>query len=533
MSVTRNLIATILALSGLSLVAAGRAAAPVDTAEALFYQNHFPQARTAFASAVHASPGGLAARIGLVRTLMRLDAWQEAVTQGRAATVAAPKNGDAHGIFSLALFRAGQPEAAEREARTAIGLDPTSYWALVAAGRAAIWNDDDPVAKVPLRKATTLRADWPEGWLLLVEALDAPDRAERGAALKSLMKLKPMGHPYDMDLEGTRGMEQFARSFEKDKSFRHTGRFDAAALKNADTGEAPAISMTIPIERDDHNFVIVPIEINGRHLRLLFDSGAGDSISLMHGIAGRLGVAPLATSVARGVNGKETSKLYKADTVQVGDYALASVPVAGSDDGLGDLEGLLGGAFFKEFAVTLDFTENTMTLARGKQAAAPAPREGMRAMSIPFRLVDGYIYVPTEIAGRKTWCLLDTGASSTLVSFDLAKQIASERGTETWQKGTVDGRLFGGIGNTVSKIDVLIFGVSVPLGLMKDGHAPFHVEASPMLAASSMDSEVSRASNFQFGALVGIDYLIAANRVTIDYPHRVLTMEFPTGGPSL
>ncbi|MCW3052705.1 MAG: Tetratricopeptide repeat, partial [Chthonomonadales bacterium] len=57
--------------------------------------------------------------------------------------------------------------------------------------------------------------------------------------------------------------------------------------------------------------------------------------------------------------------------------------------------------------------------------------------------------------------------------------------------------------------------------------APYHVEANPTIAASIMDTEVSRTFNFQFGALVGIDYLTAAKRIHIDYPHHLLTMEFP------
>lgn len=501
---------------------AGAQGSPGDT---LFAANKFELARSAYASAVKATPKQPAPRLGLIRDLIRLDAWSDAVAESKAAVAALPQNADAHGLSALTLLRGGQPEAAQKEADQALKLDPGSYWALVAGGRMALWQNGREEAYSLLHHATEIHPDWPEAWFYLLDAFDSHHGADAHKAFEAYRKLNPKGHPHELALEGVDGQLAFSKSFEKDPAMRATGKLNDKVLQSADDGKGAIISTTFPIERDDNNFIIVPVKINGTPFRLLYDTGAGDILSLGQSGADHLGLPVLATSIARGVNGKETSKLFKADTLEVGDLQLHSVPLEGSDNKVGPADGLFGGAIFKEFVVTVDFERNEMTLTRGKKAAAPPTPPGFRVLNVPFRLQDDYIFVPTNIADRNTWCILDTGASGiSFISLSLAKQIASERGKATYREATMNGRFGVGISNT--KINLLVFFLSVPIGLMNDGRAAYHIEANPTVAASVMDTEVSRSFNFQLGALVGIDYLTSAKRISIDYPHHILTMEF-------
>ncbi len=500
-------------------------AQPGGTGEALFAANKFDLARTAFSAAVKASPKQPAPRFGLIRTLIRLDAWADALAESRNAATALPLNADAHGLYALSLLRGGQPEAAQKESDKALKLDPAAYWALIAGGRIALWENGKEEAGSLLHHAVEIHPDWPEGWYYFLETFGEHKRTEALKAFETYRKLAPKGFPHEMALEGVEGSLTFSKSFEKDPPMQSTGKLDEKALKSADDGKSPLIRTTFPIERDEANFIIIPIKIDGKRFRMLYDTGAGDGLSLGKGAADRLGLPLIAKSIARGVNGKETSKLYKAEILEVGDLRMHTIPLEGSDKSVGPVDGLFGGAIFKDFVVTIDFEHNEMTLTRGKKAVAPSPPAGFRTISIPFRLQHDYIMIPTSIADNNTWCMLDTGASGvSFMSLNLAKKIAAERGKATYQEATMEGRFGVGISNT--KVNILVFFLSVPIGLMKDGRAAFHVEANPTIAASVMDTEVSRSFNFQLGALVGIDYLTSSKRISIDYPHHILTMEF-------
>jgi predicted aspartyl protease len=511
---------------GIACLFSPTAGAQGSPGDSLFAANKFDAARSAYTAAVKASPKLAAPRLGLIRDLIRLDAWADAVSEGKSAVAALPQSADAHGLYALALLRGGQPEAAHKEADLALKLGPESYWALVAGGRLALWENNRAEAHSLLHHATDLHPDWPEAWLSLLQSLDSRSAAEGRKAFDTYRKLNPKGHPHEMALEGVDGHTNYSKSFEKDPAMQATGKLNDKVLQAADEGQSEVVSTTFPIERDEYNFILIPVTINGAHFKMLYDTGAGTTLCLGESKADHMGLPILGKSIARGVNGKETAKLFKADTLEIGDLKLHSIPLEGSDNKVGPVDGLFGGAIFKEFVVTVDFERNEMTLTRGKNAKAPTPPAGFRVNTVPFRLQDNYIFAPTNIADRNTWCMLDTGASGvSVISLSLAKQIAAERGKATYEEGTMEGRLGVGISNT--KISLLMFFLSVPIGLMKDGRAPYHIEANPTIAASVMDTEVSRTFDFQLGALVGIDYLTSAKRISIDYPHHILTMEFP------
>ena len=526
LSLSRFALVSLFAVQWLACLCALPAGAQSSAGDALFAANKFEAARSAYASAVKSNPRQASLRVGLIRDLIRLDAWADAISESKAAVAALPQSADMHGLLAITLLRGGQPEAAQKESDQALKLDANSYWAMLAGGRLALWQNHHEEANSLLNHATQVHPDWPEAWLYLLETFDSHRAAEAHKAFETYRKLNPKGHPHELALEGGDGQGTYSKNFEKDPPMQATGKLNSQVLQAADDGKGQVVSTTFPIERDEDNFILVPVKINGAHFKLLYDTGAGTALSLGESKADHMGLPILAKSIARGVNGKETTKLFKADTLEVGDLQLHSIPLEGSDNKVGPADGLFGGAIFRDFVVTVDFERNEMTLTRGKKAFAPAAPSGFRVTTIPFRLQDGYIYVPTNIADHNTWCILDTGAGGvSFLSLSLAKQIAAERGKATYQEGEIEGRFGVGVSNT--KIKILVFGLSVPIGLMKDGRAPYHAEANPTIAASVMDTEVSRTFNFQLGALVGIDYLTAAKRIHIDYPHHLLTMEFP------
>ncbi|MCW3051729.1 MAG: Tetratricopeptide repeat, partial [Chthonomonadales bacterium] len=468
LGLSRFALVCVFVMQGLACLGALPAGAQSSAGDALFATNKFEAARSAYTSAVKASPKQASLRVGLIRDLIRLDAWADAISESKAAVTALPQSADMHGLLAITLLRGGQPEAAQKEADLALKLDTNSYWTMVAGGRLALWQNNREEAQSLLNHATQLHPDWPEAWLYLLEAYDARNAVEARKAVDAYRKLNPKGYPHEMALEGGGGQGTYAKSFEKDPPMQATGKLNDKVLQSADDGKGQVVSTTFPIERDEFNFILVPVKINGAHFKLLYDTGAGTSLSLGESKADHMGLPILGKAIAHGVNGKETAKLFKADTLEVGDLQLRSIPLEGSDNKVGPADGLFGGAIFRDFVVTVDFERNEMTLTRGKKAFAPPPPSGFRANTIPFRLQSGYIFVPTNIADRNTWCMLDTGASGvSLISLSLAKQIAAERGKATYEEGVMEGRFGVGVSNT--KVKILVFGLSVPIGLMKDG----------------------------------------------------------------
>jgi tetratricopeptide (TPR) repeat protein len=494
--------------------------------DTLFAQNKFNQARAAYAAAIKRTPNQVALRLGMIRALLRLDAWSEAITQGRAAVAAAPQNADAHGLLAMALMRGGQPDAAAAEAKRALAISPDSYWGLVATGRVLLWEDQSQEARKVLTRATTLHPDWPEAWFYRLDTYkDDAVRAEAIQCLRAYVKLAPKGYPHDRALADYADSASYTSVAFKPTTYHPAGPFPATRLQDADEGKAAPISVTFPIERSDDS-IIVPITVNGEKFHMLFDTGAADSIALAGGQAESLKLPLLAKSVVRGVSGKEAEGVYKADEVTIGNLKMHSIPIDGMDTDIPPTDGLLGGAVFHEYAVTVDFEKNTMTLTRGKNAAAPPPAPGHHIMTIPFHNEQGYIFVPIKIQGQDTteWGLLDTGASGMgVLSLIRARELGKKQAQDATAEVQVHHRL--GVGTSNPSFTALLFEFGIELTLCNTEKPKFFVSMSPIFGASMIDEEINRSFDFQLSAIVGISYLTSAKRVTFDYPHRLLTME--------
>ena len=199
-------------------------AARADTPDALFAAGKFEPARAGYTAAVLAAPRDPALRIGLVRTLLRLDRWADAVTEARAAAVQFPQNADLHGLFALTLIRAGwQPPCAD-EAKQSLALDANDYWGLVASGRLADWDGKEAEARTDFRKATTVQPALPDAWLGLISILDdVTDAQEDNAAVNAYLKLNPQGHPHDeevVELRDEADDSAYQKAFSNDPPFK-------------------------------------------------------------------------------------------------------------------------------------------------------------------------------------------------------------------------------------------------------------------------------------------------------------------------
>lgn len=499
-------------------------AIPSEAGDRLFAADKFAQARDAYLQAIKHSPSDPHLREGLVKCLSRLDDWQQALSESQKTVTVTPQNADGHGLLALALLRAGQPVGAERETVRALELDPQSYYGLVARGRLQLWEGQKTQACATLRRAVGLRPNDPDAWFYITDSQEDDVTDELLKDIDMYAALKPKGHPHDLAMETVPSLRSYLTNFINDSPYHADIPVSEAQLKTADAGDTPPVTFTTPFTRSG-NYVVMPALLNNAPMRFLFDTGGGFSIALNKKAADRTTLKALGKSFVRGVSGRETSIEAKAETMKVGDETFRAIPVDILSGDTGDEDGVFGVSNFDHYAVTIDYTTKRLLLARGKTASAPTPEPGRHTVQLPFHLLGGDIIIPITVDGRDVWALVDTGADAEVIlSLEVARSLSIRRKPGSYAVHTLNARL--GLGNTVKKQTVLLFRDPVDMRLGDMDGKPFVTHIQPAFGADLLDTQVDPASMFQIGAIVGINFLNKAARVTFDYPHRLLTLEY-------
>jgi tetratricopeptide (TPR) repeat protein len=511
----------------LRLNAAPPPASPPHPAVILFTRGEFERARGFFAEEARRAPKQAWPQIGLIRSLLRLDRWEEALRVADNALRVFPESGDLRGLRSLALLRAGRFAEAAADAKQAYQKEPFSFFALLALGSSATWEGNTTLGRTAFLRAIDLRPDDPDAWLGRYESSDknSGDAQDRTAAQRYL-SLNPKGYPHSFRIAN---IEAVVRHWSDVKTATRTVvPFSAlqpvpeAKLRQRErTGGS--LTVRIPFEYR-LGFVVLPVAIDGVTFRLVFDTGAIRSILLMGDAAKRLKSTEVSRNIVRGANGAETSVQYRAKRLTLGNQKLSLGPVpvdtVGPKFGLGD--GVIGGAVFQDWAVTLDFKKKEMVLSRGKQARAPAPAKGNHAISQPFRYKAGKILVPLRVGTEPLWGLLDTGASVDALSLRLAKRLSDPLPRNQVLMGKR--ALASGIGEQAPEVEYCVF--QKPLTVLFDHIANKGAFVHPYtMGLSILDTQVSPVMGMEIGFLMGMPTLRLYDRVTFDYPRRLLTVE--------
>jgi predicted aspartyl protease len=494
-----------------------RADAPtIASADAAFASGKFDQARKNYASLVKADPKAIAPYPGLVQSLLRLDRWREALSVAQTAVTLDPNSADARGLLALAEIRAGEPEAAGMDASLALAQDKDNYWGLVAAARIADWNGHDKDSNSLFAQATALHPERPDAWLGLIQTQNGSSITESDLAVANhYLALRPKGQPFDFKTPYIQNMvsneTSYWRSFDADPPFH---------LDKADEKQ-PSFTTVFPIQRDG-NSVLITVQIDGKPFHLLFDTGA-DELLLSKKAARRLRLADMAKTYISGVQGKASAALQRADTLTLGSVTMNSIPITVSDAVPDENDGIFGGTLLENYAVTLDFGSSTMTIAHGPGAGYIALPHTMTATA-PLHLFDGHLFVSTHAQKQRIWAILDTGAYTDVFGLALTQELSKTIKRDLWKEGSYDQRV--GIGdssmrvdacNTPQEVTFAFDGSTPPAVLIQDG----------LIGRSFLDHQISPSMDFEVGMMLGIPLLSQHSRVTIDYPHRLLTFEDP------
>ena len=256
--------------------------------------------------------------------------------------------------------------------------------------------------------------------------------------------------------------------------------------------------------------ILLPVFVDGRGpYSFVLDTGATSMVS--NELADALALPQGEEQDGRGAAGKMTLVKSQLPSLTVGHETVESLPVSVTDlSFLGramsaQVDGLLGHGFLKHFAITVDYATNALTLRR----PAGGTEWALDESEIPFQQANAehpLVVVPVFVNEKGPYDFaLDTGASSTVISLELAAEfgLAMEK---------ISQLTAGGGNGTVSRVRLS----SLALGAAR--------QENLAAAASDFLTQLNAELGSKLQGIVGYDFL-RHYRVTLDYPRGALSLE--------
>jgi len=257
--------------------------------------------------------------------------------------------------------------------------------------------------------------------------------------------------------------------------------------------------------------ILLPVFIDGRGpYSFVLDTGATSTV-VSNELADALTLPREEKQDGRGAAGKMTLVKSQLPSITVGHETLESLPVSVTDlSFLGramgaQVDGALGHSYLRHFAMTLDYATNALMLRRPVGGTERALDEREIAFRWP-NAEDPLVVVPAFVNEKGPYDFaVDTGASSTLISLELAAEFGLA--TEKISQLTA-----GGGNGTVSRVQLS----SLVVGAAR--------QQNLAAAASDFLTKLNAELGSKLQGIVGYDFL-RHYRVTLDYPRGALTLE--------
>jgi len=261
----------------------------------------------------------------------------------------------------------------------------------------------------------------------------------------------------------------------------------------------------------DQPLIVIPARFNDSEpILCALDTGASHAM-LLPEIAARLGIRAESTHQAQGAGGPIQIQMGKARTIALGEAEVSDVSVIMTEDfrriggaiGL-PLGGNIGHNVLDRFRLTVDYAAAKITLETPDE---PTPRHPARA-ELTFTLAHPskpLLMIPVEIHDRPYRFALDTGASTTVISPDVARECEVDT--------TVIPDMTGG-GGTVTASSALLRSLAI-------GHARI---SRVRVAVADFVDMLSEVTGTRIDGILGTNVL-RRFRVTIDYPAKSLRLE--------
>jgi tetratricopeptide (TPR) repeat protein len=327
----------------------------------------------------------------------------------------APDSAAAHEFAGEVLFRRGQFAQADAEFKNAIGLEPRlapAWWGL---GRVAECASMNKTAVDDFHRAYELNPKDPRILAAWLPRLHGRERAAALEAYRAMVGDSVESKELSQRIELAKALD--GREVTVLASPYHAAEIPLRGFENGATH-----IRTYGLE----------VTVNGSPVRLVLDTGAA-GIMMSRPAAEKAGLTRLADGTVRGIgdNSKGTGG-YRAlaEHFRIGDVEYRNALISVAEQSVEGIEdGLIGSDVFSEFLITLDFAGRKLRLDPlpgyhlgddfQDRVEIPEMRDAARVFRFGHLLLE-----PVRIGSREGLFVLDTGAASTMMSYDLAAEVS-------------------------------------------------------------------------------------------------------------
>lgn len=206
-----------------------------------------------------------------------------------------------------------------------------------------------------------------------------------------------------------------------------------------DEYEALPLETVIPFERGEQGHMLIDIYVEGRKIKVCFDTGGQAHFGLNHLAEAKI---PLPTgkmtSETRGWAGVKVPTYIMPVTMRIGNMT-RRINITVEKEG--SVMPLVGQTFLRDLDYDVDNVHNTLKLRKRKKGVAIAAKQD--DYEIPFTRETTAPWVIAQVNGQNFKVFIDTGATRTVFSEQAAKQLGIKISDEAT---TVE---YGGVGGKV------------------------------------------------------------------------------------
>lgn len=337
----------------------------------------------------------------------------------------APESAAAHEFAGEVRFRRGEFAEADAEFKTAISWDARNALAWWGLGRVAECTSMNKTALDDFRRAYELDPNEPRILMAWLPRLQGQERVNAMDRYLAMMKAAGASGAAEQNaINELRQRAELAKAL--------AGRPAMALTSPYKPTEVPLQSFTNGGTHERRYGL--ELRLNDMPAQLVLDTGAA-GIVLSRTAAERLGLVRVGTATVHGIgdNNKSTSGFRAvAQTLQIGDVTFNNVPISVSNQIFANLEdGLIGANVLGEFLITLDFPAKKIRLAPldgyhpGDEFPDRIVTPQMENATRVFRF-GHLLLVPVRVGkANNSLFVLDTGASNTMISYQLAEAVSN------------------------------------------------------------------------------------------------------------
>ncbi len=328
-------------------------AEPSDLAGAdhLYQSGQFAEAADKYQAILKADPTSAPAQSGLIRSFLKEEKIDDAMTLAKNATAAQPGSAAVWAAMGDVQFRFGQMSPAELSYQKALKLDPRNLEAYLGLARIYRAYSLYAHAYANLERAHQIAPSNPQVERMWLGQLSRKDRI---AAIEAYL-----ASPHPDDPEETQALELRLAFLKATEGQSHACRLVSEVAQTDTKLEA--------LRRDpQHVFGMgLVVALNGHDARLEFDTGAG-GISVSRKVAEKAGLTQITQEKFYGIGDKGAQAGYSAiaEDIRIGKLEFKDCVVHVSKSvSINTEDGLIGADVFSSYLIDIDLPEQKLRLS--------------------------------------------------------------------------------------------------------------------------------------------------------------------------